>query len=151
MVNRLEKSYAGNPRTRFGAGEGASAAMPGCGSLFYKFRPIDNLLVAKVIALSAISAFGVDIGDYSYSYDLTTKEGTITSYRGASSSISIPMSFTVAETYRDDDDGEMHTRNHTITVIGIGRSVFAGKAFITSVSFHNKRQFINSCSASVEA
>ena len=96
-----------------------------------------------VIALSATTTFGYDVGDFSYSYSLSTKEATLTGYSGSSSHVTIPTSFTVAETYKDDD-GETHTRHHTITVTSIGSSVFANKTFITSVSFHNKLKSIGS-------
>ena len=103
-------------------------------------------LVFLMTVFTTVNIFAASYtsGDFKYSYDLTTKEGTITSYIGSSSSISIPTSFTVAETYKDEDDGEMHTRHHTITVTGIGSSVFANKTFITSVSFHNKLKSIGS-------
>ena len=87
--------------------------------------------------------FGYDVGDFSYSYSLSTKEATLTGYSGSSSHITIPTSFTVAETYKDED-GETHTRHHTITVTSIGSSAFANKTFITSVSFHNKLKSIGS-------
>ena len=106
-----------------------------------RFRPIAILLMASVIALPAASAFGYDVGDFSYSYNLSTKEGTLTGYNGSSSHVTIPSSFTVPETYKDED-GETHTRHHTITVTSIGSSVFANKTFITSVSFHNKLKSI---------
>ena len=110
-----------------------------------RFRPVTILLMASAIALSAVSAFGenITVGDFSYSYSLSTKEGTMTSYKGSSSNVTIPSSFTVAETYKDDD-GETHTRYHTITVTSIGSYVFASKTFITSVSFHNKLKSIGS-------
>ena len=108
-----------------------------------RFRPIAILLMASVIALSTASAFGYDVGDFSYSYNLSTKEGTLTGYKGSSSHVAIPSSFTVAETYKDDD-GETHTRHHTITVTAIGSSVFANKTFIKSFSFHKKLKSIGS-------
>ena len=76
-------------------------------------------------------------GDFSYSYDIYSKEATITSYSGSDSHITFPTSFTVSETYKDEDDGETHTRHHTIKVTRIGNTVFENKEFITSVSFHN--------------
>ena len=98
-----------------------------------RFRPIAILLMASVIALFAASAFGYDVGDFSYSYSLSTKEATLTGYSGSSSQVTIPSSFTVAETYKDDD-GETHTRHHTIRVTTIGGSVFANKTFITALT-----------------
>lgn len=103
-----------------------------------------KLIMMGISALFAISLWGYDVGDYSYSYNMSTKEGTITGYGGTSSNISIPMSFTVPETYKDEDDGEMHTRYHTIHVVGIGSSVFANKTFIKSVSFHSKLKSVGS-------
>ncbi len=101
--------------------------------------------VMRVIVLSAVTALGenINVSDFSYSYSLSTKEATLTGYSGSSSHITIPTSFTVAETYKDND-GETHTRHHTITVTSIGSWVFANKTFITSVSFHNKLKSIGS-------
>jgi len=106
-------------------------------------RCLRAILIVCVFAFSAMPTFGYDVGDFSYSYSLSTKEATLTGYSGSSSHITIPTSFTVAETYKDED-GETHTRHHTITVTSIGSSAFANKTFITSVSFHNKLKSIGS-------
>ena len=106
---------------------------------------LKKMLVVIPLVLCALAgrSESITIGDFSYSYNLSTKEATLTAYNGSSSHVDIPSSFTVAETYKDDD-GETHTRHHTITVTGIENSVFANKTFITSVSFHNKIKTIGS-------
>ena len=103
------------------------------------------ILMVCVIAFSAELAFGenINIGDYSYSYSLSTKEGTITKYNGSDENIIIPSTFSVPETYRDSD-GETHTRHHTITVTAIGSSAYANNTSIKTVIFHDKLTSIGS-------
>lgn len=111
------------------------------------FRPIARLLKASVIAaLFAASAFGYDVGDFSYSYIMSTKEATLTGYSGSSSHITIPSSFTVPETYFDEQG--THTRDTTMLVTKIGSSAFADRAFIISVSFHD--QLMRICNSAFE-
>ena len=76
----------------------------------------------------------ITIGDFTYSYSLSTKEGSITKYNGSSESVVIPSTFSVPETYRDND-GETHTRYHIIKVTAIGSSVFEKNIAIRSVTF----------------
>ena len=104
-----------------------------------------KMMAVAVFALCALTVQGenITIDNFQYSYNLSTKEAELTGYGGSSSHVTIPTSFSVAETYKDDD-GETHTRHHTITVTSIGSSAFANKTFITSVSFHNKIKSIGS-------
>ena len=83
-------------------------------------------------------------GGFTYSYSLSTKEGTVTGYDGTDEHVVIPHSFTVSEKYKDEDDGETHTRYHTISVTGIGSSAFRGNTTIKSFSFPNKLKSIGS-------
>ena len=83
-------------------------------------------------------------GGFTYSYSLSTKEGTVTGYDGTDEHVVIPSSFTVSEKYKDQDDGETHTRYYTISVTGIGSSAFSGNTTIKSVSFPNKLKSIGS-------
>ena len=64
----------------------------------------------------------VTIGDYTYSYNISTKEGTITKYNGTAENVTIPSTFSGPETYKDND-GKTRTRYHTITVTAIGQFV----------------------------
>ena len=83
-----------------------------------------SLIALMVNLFMSAVCLGYNVGDYSCSYNLSTKEGAITAYNGSDEHITIPSSFTVSETYKDDD-GETHIRHHTITVTGIGGSAFA--------------------------
>ena len=56
--------------------------------------------------------------DFTYSYSLSTKEGIVIGYSGTDQRVVIPSSFRVAEEYVDEEDGETHTRYHTIAVTG---------------------------------
>ena len=51
------------------------------------------LMLCSVIARAA----SITVGDFSYSYDLSTKEATLTSYKGTSAHVTIPSSFMAAE------------------------------------------------------
>ena len=91
----------------------------------------------KKIAIAFMSVWCLSplYADFTYSYSLSSKEGTVTGYSGTDQRVVIPSSFRVAEEYVDEEDGETHTRYHTIAVTGIGVSVFKNKTFITSVTF----------------
>ena len=106
-------------------------------------RCLRATLMVCVIAFSADLAFGesISIGDYTYSYNLSTKEGAITKYNGSAENVTIPSTFSAPETYRDSD-GETHTRHHTITVTAIGDSAFQNNTTIKSVIFHDKLKTI---------
>lgn len=104
---------------------------------------LKKMLTVFPVMLCALAGRSESIasGDFTYSYSLSTKEGIITKYNGSSESVVIPSMFSVPETYRDND-GETHTRHHTITVTAIDGSVLANKKFSAFVSFHNKLEFI---------
>ena len=104
-------------------------------------RCLRAILIVCMMVFSTASAFGFDDGDFSYSYNLSTKEGTLTSYKGSSSHVTIPSSFSIPETYRDSD-GETHTRYYTINVTAIGSSVFEKNTTIRSVAFSSNLKSI---------
>ena len=102
-----------------------------------------KMFVVATLTLCALAGRGenITIGDFSYSYSLSTKEGTITKYNGSAENVVIPQQFSAPETYKDSD-GETHTRYHTISVIAIGNSAFANKEFVTSATFHGNLKSI---------
>ena len=97
---------------------------------------LKKMLIVSLLVLCALAgrSESITIGDFTYSYSLSTKEGSITKYNGSSENVVIPSTFSVPETYRDSD-GETHTRYHTIKVVAIGSSVFEKNIAIRSVTF----------------
>ncbi|MBQ9432033.1 MAG: leucine-rich repeat protein, partial [Kiritimatiellae bacterium] len=103
------------------------------------------LLVCPVLCFGARTEGNcVYDGDFTFTFDLTTKKGSLIKYTGTDSEVTVPSSFIAEEKYYDSD-GDLRTHYHTIHVTGITSvnwslygsysSVFANKETLTSVSW----------------
>lgn len=92
-----------------------------------------RFLACAYMLMLSFNGLCIDIGDFSFDYNLNTKTGSLNGYHGTSSYVTIPSSFEVPENYKDEE-GEEHTRYHTITVTGIYGNVFTGNPSIVHVS-----------------
>lgn len=91
-----------------------------------------------------MSAFGYDVGDFSFEItNWETQEARLTGYNGTSSYVSIPSSFIYTEKYKDDD-GEEHTRHRTMTVTGIDGHVFTYNTTVSHITIPNSIVWMSS-------